>query len=198
MTRNPDAVANVQSGAVNRRADVLPGRAATKAHKLDIQFCGTLDDDTGPVARRLNAFGPVRGLVVGHWAEGSRHLKSLLTGAAYCGSQRHWTSMRAREPRDANGTLAWLLRRRWGMTFWRSTARLLIDRLAYVGRGSVKADGRRADASEAAAAARRAAHWLFRSTADADLTTCCRCYAEDDLCSTPRMLALEGLFVSLC
>ena len=70
--------------------------------------------------------------------------------------------MRAREPQDANGTLAWLLRRRWGMTAWRSAARLLLDRLAYVGRGAGRATGRRAAAAEAAAEARRAAHWLFR------------------------------------
>ena len=50
--------------------DVLLGRATTKTHQLDTQFCGTLDGDTGPIARRLNAFGPVCGLVVGHWAEG--------------------------------------------------------------------------------------------------------------------------------
>ena len=105
---------------------------------------------------------PARGLVVGHWAEGSRHLEALLSGAAYCGSLKHWSSMRAREPLDANGTLSWLLRRRWGMTFWRSTVRLLLDRLAYVGRGAMRASGRRADAAEAAASARRAAYWLFR------------------------------------
>ena len=70
--------------------------------------------------------------------------------------------MRAREAQDVNGTLAWLLRRRWGMTFWRSAARLLLDWLAYVGRGATQAGGRRADASEAAAVTRRAAHWIFR------------------------------------
>ena len=102
-----------------------------------------------------------RGLVVGHWAEGSSHMEALLSGAAYCGSLRHWRTMRAREPQDANGTLAWLLRRRWGMTAWRSAARLLLDRLAYVGRGAGRATGRRAAAAEAAAEARRAAHWLF-------------------------------------
>ena len=98
----------------------------------------------------------------GHWAEGSTHFEALLSGAAYCGALRHWTAMRAREPFDANGTLSWLLRRRWGMTFWRSAARLLLDRLSYVGRGAMHADGRRADAAEAAAVARRAARWLFR------------------------------------
>eukprot|EP00973_Karenia_brevis_P022245 3060677-Karenia_brevis.AAC.1 len=69
--------------------------------------------------------------------------------------------MRAREPKYALGSLAWLLRRRWAMTAWRKAARLLLDRLQYVGRGAVCASARRDAASEAAAAARRASHWLF-------------------------------------
>lgn len=68
--------------------------------------------------------------------------------------------MSAREPHDANGSIAWLLRRRWGMTFWRSTMRLLLDRVVSVGRGSFQAGRRRVEASQAAAVTRRAAHWL--------------------------------------
>ena len=158
----PVATADSRGGAVNRRAGALPAQAATRARQLDERFSHTREGEVGPVARRLGAFGPVRGLVAGHWAEGSAHFEDLLSGTAYCGAQRHWTTMRAREAHDANGTLAWLLRRRWGMTFWRSAARLLLDRLAYVGRGATQAGGRRADATEAAAVARRAAHWLFR------------------------------------
>ena len=70
--------------------------------------------------------------------------------------------MGARESVDAFGTLAWLLRRRWGMTAWRANARLLLDRLEYVGRGAVQANSRRALAAERAADSRRSAHWLFR------------------------------------
>ena len=68
------------------------------------------------VQARLASFGPVRGFVVGHFAEGSEHMEALLTGAAHCGSLLHWAGMRAREPIDALGAVAWLLRRRWGMT----------------------------------------------------------------------------------
>ena len=85
-TTYPDAAADSRGGAVIRRADGLPARAAAKARQLDAQFCGTQEGDTGPVARRLDAFGPFRGVVVGHWAEGSRHIEALLTGAAYYGS----------------------------------------------------------------------------------------------------------------
>lgn len=158
----PEAVADACGGAVNRRADALPGETARQARLLDQRFCNTPEGEIGPVSRRLDAFGPVRGLVVGHWAEGSRHLEALLAGTAYCGSLRHRSAMRAREPIDANGVLSWLLRRRWGLAFWRANARLLLDRLAYVGRGAARAGARRAYAAEAAAAARRDAHWLFR------------------------------------
>ena len=155
---------NVESrgGAVNRRADALPAEYANKARRVDQRYCGTPEGDVGPVERRLAAYGPVRGIVFGHWAEGSRHVENLLSGCAQSGSQRHWSTMRAREPADAYGTLAWVLRRRWGMAAWRSAARLLLDRLEYVGRGAVQAQSRRTAASEHAAASRRDAHWLFR------------------------------------
>ena len=148
--------------AVNRRADAVIAQMNAKARQLDQRFNATAAGEVGPVEGRLAAFGPVRGIVIGHFAEGSDHLEALLTGAAHCGALRHWAGMRAREPADAHGTMAWLLRRRWGMTAWRSIARLLLDRLEYVGQGSMLAHARRAAASEAADAARRSAHWFFR------------------------------------
>eukprot|EP00973_Karenia_brevis_P060221 8379624-Karenia_brevis.AAC.1 len=70
--------------------------------------------------------------------------------------------MHTREPIQAFGTMAWLLRRRWGLTAWRAAVRLMLDRLEYVGPGAPAARSRRAAADELAAASRRAAHWLFR------------------------------------
>eukprot|EP00973_Karenia_brevis_P051740 7187610-Karenia_brevis.AAC.1 len=111
-------------------------------------FCSTPSGQVGPVEQRLAAFGPVRGLVFGHWAEGSQHVESLLRGCAHCGAVRHWSSMRAREPADAVGSLAWLLRRRWGVTAWREAVRLLLDRLALVGSGASLAASRRDAAAD--------------------------------------------------
>ena len=153
---------SARCGAVNRRSDALPGEAAAKARLLDTWHCGTADGEVGPVARRLAAYGPVRGLVFGHWAEASMHVEALLSGCAHTGSLRHWIGMRARDPADAIGSLAWTLRRRWGMTAWRSAVRLLLDRLEYVGRGAEAARARRVAASERHSAGRRDAHWLFR------------------------------------
>ena len=155
--------ARTRSAAVERRAAAIPSEAAAKARQLDRRFCGTAAGELGPVERRLNTYGPVRGLVFGHWCEASQHVEALLSGCAHSGAQRLWAQMRAIDPHDALGVLAWLLRRRWGMAAWRSAARLLLDRLEYVGKGSAPAQARRAHAAERAAATRRQAHWLFRS-----------------------------------
>ena len=43
---------------------------------------------------------------------------------------------------DAIGPLAWLLRRRWGLTAVRETARPKLDRLQFVGAGAGAAEAR--------------------------------------------------------
>ena len=70
--------------------------------------------------------------------------------------------MRAQDAGDAVGTLAWQLRRKWGLEAWRSAVRLLLDRLQLVGAGATQAHDRRVDASDRALSSRRSAHWLFR------------------------------------
>eukprot|EP00973_Karenia_brevis_P037285 5140068-Karenia_brevis.AAC.1 len=57
--------------AVARRARALPAEYADKARKVDQEYCGTAHGQTGPVARKLQSFGAVRGLVFGAWAEAS-------------------------------------------------------------------------------------------------------------------------------
>jgi hypothetical protein len=155
--------ADARCAAVNRRAAAIPGEQLTKLRRLDAQHgASDPDDRPGPLESKLISYGPVRGLVFGHWAEASEHVESLLSGCAYTGALRHGPAMGASDPIDALGTLAWLLRRRWGMAAWRANARLLLDRLEHVGRGAARANVRRAEAMEYAATARRAAHWLFR------------------------------------
>ena len=147
--------------AVGRRARTVMTERLAKARHLDQQFCSTQPGQTGPVERRLLSYGPTRGLVFGHWAEASEHTHALLSGCAHTGATRHWTAMRAREPIDAVGALAWMLKKRWGLTAWRAAVRLLLDRLAFVGAGGHAAASRRAAAYERAAAERATAHWLF-------------------------------------
>ena len=76
---------------------------------------------------------------------------------SHAAAQRHWRSMRCDDPAHAVGILAWLLRRRWGMTVLRENARLKLDRLEFVGRGATFAAQRRASALDVRAARARAA-----------------------------------------
>ena len=152
---------DARCAAVTRRAEAIPGEQAAKARRLDQEFCGATPGEIGPVGRKLAAFGPVRGLVFRHWAEASGHVDALLAGCAQCGAQRHWMTMQARDPEEASSSLASLLRRRWGMTAWKAAARLLLDRLEYIGHGANAARMRREAAWERAATARRTSHWLF-------------------------------------
>ena len=87
----------------------------------------------GPVERRLRSFNRVLPLVFGAFGETSDGVETLLHGLADAGAQRHWRRMKARRPEEAQGAIAWLLRRRWGITAIRENARLTLDRLQYVG-----------------------------------------------------------------
>ena len=51
--------------------------------------------------------------------------------------------MGARDATLAQGVLAWLLRRRWGMAALRENARLKVERLEYVSMGAADAMARR-------------------------------------------------------
>eukprot|EP00973_Karenia_brevis_P005966 811273-Karenia_brevis.AAC.1 len=77
------AGADERCQAVNRRARALPAEMRTKAQHLDVRYCGSVAGEIGPVERRLLSYGPVRGLVAGHWAEASDHMEMLLAGCAY-------------------------------------------------------------------------------------------------------------------
>ena len=74
-------------------------------------------------------------------------VERLLRTLAECGALWHWRSMRAKKSDDAIGVMAWLSRRRWGMTALRENARLLLERLEYVGCGADAAARRRLGAA---------------------------------------------------
>ncbi len=149
--------------AVARRARRLPAEYAAKAREIDGRFCGTAPGAVGPVEVKLRTYDPVRGLVFGAWGEGSPDVERLLSAFCRVGAARHWQSMQVTSPGAAQGILAWLLRRRWGMTALREAARLKLERLEFVGRGAAAAADRRLAASTcAAAAARRAACSFWR------------------------------------
>ena len=132
--------------AVNRRAELIASEYRRKARALDRQWLGTPPNQPGPVELKLRGYGDIRGLVFGSWGEASTAVSGLLSAAVDSGAARR----RCCNPSSDDGSdrvraiLAATLRRRWGMTALRANARLLLDRLAYVGRGATAAAHRRA------------------------------------------------------
>ena len=144
--------------AVARRARRLPAEYAAKARGIDRQFCSTSPNAVGPVESKLRSYDPVRGLVFGSWGEASPDTERLLSALCRVGAATHWRAMQTSTAESAQSILAWLLRRRWGMTALREAARLKLNRFEFVGRGAAAASDRRIDASGAIAArVRRAA-----------------------------------------
>eukprot|EP00973_Karenia_brevis_P080207 11126075-Karenia_brevis.AAC.1 len=98
----------------------------------------------GPVEAKLRSFGDIRGLVFGSWAETSQDVDWLLHEIAALGSRRRPGRANAGDEEDVQLRMLGALRRRWGLAAARANAMLLLDRLRYVGRGAMAADGRRA------------------------------------------------------
>ena len=129
--------------AVRVRAGAIGGEYAAKARTVDGRYCGTPQGEVGPVRRQLLSYGTVRGLVFGAWGEASSDAHKLLHLPAKKGAQVRWRQMGSPDEASAVGCLAWLLRRRWGMTALRENARFKLERMAYVGRGAAQAADRR-------------------------------------------------------
>ena len=128
--------------AVARRASGLNTEYLRKARSLDQRFLGVSADCQGPVELRVRSYGTIRGLVFGTWGEASPDVDLFMNQVADAGGRQ------ADQP-DADAVreaLIWRLRRRWGLTTLRANARLLLDRLALVGRGAAIAADRRRDA----------------------------------------------------
>jgi len=129
--------------SVARRARALPAEYAAKARTTDQRYCGTPVGELGPVSQRLQTYGRVHGLVFGSWGEASPDVEKLLGTLARKGAAHFWRATGSDSEQSAIGTMAWMLRRRWGITALRENARLKIGRLGYAGRGAEAAASRR-------------------------------------------------------
>ena len=150
------AGATARCHAVARRAAALLREYAAKARQVDQKYCGSAPHETGPVAARLRGYDAVKGLVFGAFGETSPDVHKLLSSVVQIGARHHYRKMRARDPDEARGALAWMLKRRWGISAVRAHARLTLARLEHVGRGAGQAVVRRIAAEGTAARARRA------------------------------------------
>ena len=129
-----------------RRAAAVNGECLHKVRELDERYALSVVGQVGPVEHKLRSLGEVRGLVFGSWAEASPHVNWLLSQAVESGCICHRSAASYAVEDDARAVLTRLLRRRWGMAALRANAKLLLDRLAYVGRGAAAAASRRAAA----------------------------------------------------
>ena len=132
--------------AVNHRSEQIAAEYRRKARALDQRWLGSPPHRPSPVELKLRGYGEIQGLVFGSWGEASRAVSSLLSAAVDSGAARRDYCPSGDEGSECDrlrGILASTLRRRWGMTALRANARLLLDRLAYVGRGATAAAHRR-------------------------------------------------------
>ena len=133
--------------AVERRAGRIGAEYLGRARALDRRWHHTLPDSQGPIETRLRTYGEVRGLVFGSWGEASPDVSWLLAEAADIGVSRSRAFCPADDedaPNALKAKFAGTLRRRWGMMALRANARLLLERLSFVGGGAVRAHSRRA------------------------------------------------------
>ena len=132
---------------MSRRAGRIGAEYLRKARSLDRRWHQTPPDSQGPIEIRLRTYGEVRGLVFGSWGEASPDVSWLLAEAVDIGVSRS-RDFCPTDDEDAPNALkakfAGTLRRRWGMMALRANARLLLERLSFVGGGAVRAHGRRA------------------------------------------------------
>ena len=141
-TTYPDT--DQRCGAVAQRASRIGAEYLRKARTLDRTWLGTAPNQQGPVELHLRDHGAVWGVVFGSWSEASGDVDWLLSEAVAVGlsGRRHFRPSDDDEPDRMRSILAATLRRRWGMTALRANARLLLERLSYVGRGAMAAVGR--------------------------------------------------------
>ena len=121
----------------------LPNLYKKKLQPLDTRFHGTLPGQSGPLVRRLESFGRVKGLVVGPWGECSKDMHSLIK---VMGETKVAAQARDRgRPASDNelGVVMAQIRKYLSTAFVRAQGLCLINRLCFLGEGARAAAGRR-------------------------------------------------------
>ena len=129
---------------VERRAAKLQGEYKRPLEKLDRRYHGTQQGQVGPLVRRLDSYGPLVGLVVEAFQEGSKDLHALLDTLAT--SQLRFKGLaRGREGTEHERSVILSgLRRSLSMCAAKAYSSCLMDRVARVGEEFREAARRRA------------------------------------------------------
>ena len=158
-TSGPHDVFAGRQCAVEWRESKIQAERERDARSVDSKFCGTQDGDDGPVLLRLRSFGPIVGLVVGHFGEWSAGLHRLLTAAADDAAPRMRAWWGARTDRDSRGRSAWYFRREVAWAGLNANARLKLERAEFVGWDARSAAARRAGRAGSEHARRERCAW---------------------------------------
>ena len=121
----------------------MPNLYKRKLVPLDARFHGTPDGQSGPLVRRLESFGRVRGLVVGPWGECSKDMHSLIK---VLGETKVAARARARGRQASDNELGVVIsqiRKYLSTSFVRAQSLCLLNSLCFLGDGAKAAAGRR-------------------------------------------------------
>ena len=146
---------------VERRQAQLAGEYRRPLVSLDRKYHGTAEGETGPLERRLQGFGPLQGLVLGAFQEGSRDLHALLDTLADS-RIRSLGLARGREGTERErASIISGFRRSLSLAGAKAQSACLLGRLSKVGEGHRWAAKRRAWAKreEDRLRSERKAHW---------------------------------------
>ncbi len=92
--------------AVHKRAERIQREREGDARTIDRRFCATPPGQDSPVLRRLRSFGPIVGVVVGHFSEWNDGLVRLLSAACKDAAPRMCALFGARTERISQGYCA--------------------------------------------------------------------------------------------
>ena len=149
---------------MNRRANQLQSEYRRKAKEADRIYGNHINDQAGPVERKLLQYGDLYGLVVGAFGEGSQDLHELIQLLAES-RVRAMGLRRGREASDEElGIIMGQIRRSLSTTSIRAQAQCLLARLNCIGHGFHQAAKRRnwAAAEEEIMRKERLAQWVGR------------------------------------
>ena len=132
-----------QVRAVDRRARTLNSEYLDKAKLVDRQYGEVQEGTVGPVQRKLESFGEIKGLVFGAFGEGSEDVHTLVQSLA---TSRARTVALQRGRECSEGELAVIVgevRRRLSVAAVKAQADCLLNRMSSIGQGAVAAGKRR-------------------------------------------------------
>ena len=133
---------------VQRRASALQKEYEDKARKCDTEYGNTPAGTDGPVLQRLQSYGHVLDLVVGHFGEWSTGIKRLVTAAAEQARPRARALFGVRAVKSQKALLLSHATRKIAWAALNAAAKLRLDRSECVGPTAVSAMRRRKEAQD--------------------------------------------------